>query len=249
MAVLVALLCIVLQATGLPELLRFDRQAIADGSWWLLLTGNFVHLGASHLWMNMAGFALIVALIWVHYSLFQWACIILFSSLVVGIGLYLRDPEVLWYVGYSGTLHGLIMAGCIADLRKYPKSAAILLVLIVGKLAWEQLAGALPGSESVAGGRVVVNSHLYGAIGGTLIGLVLTGFSLRKNTFFKTADQQEQAELAQSQPTHRRHRQIQQMQDEQAQNTQMQSDQSQSERVQSERVPGTQSPRPEQHNK
>jgi len=70
----------------------------------------------------------------------------------------------------------LIIAGSLADLRVYPKSAAILLTLVIGKLIWEQLSGPLPGSESTAGGFVVVDSHLYGAIGGALIGLVLLAF-------------------------------------------------------------------------
>jgi len=80
---------------------------------------------------------------------------------------------VIWYVGFSGTLHGLVIAGALADLRHYPKSAALLLILIIGKLVWEQISGALPGSESVAGGNVVVNAHLYGAIGGGVAGILL----------------------------------------------------------------------------
>ena len=56
-------------------------------------------------------------------------------------------------MGFSGTLHGLIIAGTLADLRYYPKSAGVLLVLVVGKLAWEQSPALLPGSESVAGGQ------------------------------------------------------------------------------------------------
>lgn len=175
LAVFVALLCIVLQFSGLDTDLRFDRARIAAGAWHLLLTGNFVHLGLSHLGMNMAGFVLIVALVWQHFKAWEWLVVILFSSIVVGVGLYLRDPYVDWYVGFSGTLHGLIIAGCLADLKHYPKSAALLLALVVAKLIWEQMGGALPGSESLAGGDVVVNSHLYGAIGGAIVGLLLLG--------------------------------------------------------------------------
>lgn len=171
LAACVALLCITLQYAGLDDTLQFQRASIDAGSWWLLLTGNFVHLGSSHLWMNLAGFALVVALVWQHFSYRQWLLIILFSSVVVGLGLWLYNPEVEGYVGFSGTLHGLILAGCLADLRVYPKSAAILLTLIIGKLAWEQFAGALPGSESVAGGSVVVDAHLYGALGGAVLGI------------------------------------------------------------------------------
>lgn len=180
LAVGIALLCLGLQFAGLDQSLRFDRDAINAGQFWLLLTGNFVHLGNNHLFMNLAGFALVVALVWQRFHWWEWVLITLFSSLVVGIGLYLLDKHIFWYVGFSGTLHGLIIAGCIADLRHYPKSAAVLLVLIIGKLVWEQVAGALPGSESVAGGSVVVNAHLYGAIGGAVIGLALVAGKMRK---------------------------------------------------------------------
>jgi rhomboid family GlyGly-CTERM serine protease len=172
----VALLCISLQYAGLDDLLRWERSLIDQGQWWLLLTGNFVHLGQSHLWMNIVGFALVVALVWTHFSAIQWSLVIIFSSLVVGVGLWFFNPEVTGYVGFSGTLHGLILAGCIADLRSYPKSSAILLTLVIAKLTWEQIAGPLPGSESTAGGSVLVDSHLYGAIGGAIIGAGLLGF-------------------------------------------------------------------------
>lgn len=173
LAIGIIVLCLLLQGAGFDQTLRFDREAIAKGQIWLLLTGNFVHLGSSHLLMNLAGFVLVVALVWTRFNWKEWVLITLFSSLVVGVGLYYLDKDVFWYVGFSGTLHGLIIAGCLADLRYYPKSAGILLVLVVGKLAWEQYAGALPGSESVAGGSVVVNAHLYGAIGGAVLAVVL----------------------------------------------------------------------------
>jgi len=173
LAIAIGTLCVLLHAAGFDQTLRFDRDAIAGGDVWLLLTGNFVHLGSSHLLMNMAGFALVVALVWSHFTSVEWVLIIVFSSLVVGIGLYLFDQDIFWYVGFSGTLHGLVIAGSLADLRHYPKSAALLLILIIGKLVWEQMLGALPGSESVAGGSVVVNAHLYGAIGGAAMGVIL----------------------------------------------------------------------------
>jgi len=173
LAIGIIVLCLLLQSTGFDQTLRFDRDAIAAGQIWLLLTGNFVHLGTSHLLMNLAGFVLVVALVWSRFDWKQWVLITLFSSLVVGIGLYLLDEDVFWYVGFSGTLHGLVIAGSLADLRFYPKSAGLLLLLVVGKLGWEQFAGALPGSESVAGGTVVVNAHLYGAIGGAIAAAVL----------------------------------------------------------------------------
>jgi len=173
LAIFVALLCIGLHFSGMAESWRYDRQLIETGRWYSLLSGNFVHLGANHLWMNMAGFALIVALVWQQFKAWEWTTVIVFSSLAVTIGLYWLDTQILYYVGFSGTLHGIIIAGCLADIRHYPKSAGLLLALVVGKLAWEQIAGPLPGSEEMAGGNVAVNSHLYGGIGGAVMAGVL----------------------------------------------------------------------------
>lgn len=172
-ALLLILFCAANQLLGFADSWRFDRQAISVGSFWLLLSGNFVHLGMNHLLMNMAGFILIVTLIWRRFNVWEWIILTIGSSLTVGLGLFLFDPKVLWYVGFSGSLHGLLIAGCLADLKYYPRSAALLLILVIAKLAYEQWVGPVPGSESVAGGSVVVNSHLYGAIGGAVIGMAI----------------------------------------------------------------------------
>lgn len=178
LAALIAVLCIGLQILGLETVLRFDRSGIDGGQWWLLLTGNFVHLGLSHLLLNLAGLVLIVALVWPNFNARQWLMITLISSLGVGVGLYLFDPDIRWYVGFSGTLHGLIIAGTLADFRRYPIPALILLVLVCAKLGYEQINGPVPGSESAAGGSVVVNSHLYGAITGAIVGLLIIGWTI-----------------------------------------------------------------------
>jgi len=180
LVILIAVLCIGLQALGLDQLLRFDREALLTGNWWLLLTGNFVHLNWNHLMLNMAGLALIVMLVWSNFNVWEWTIVVLFSSLGVGTGLLLRDSQIEWYVGFSGTLHGLLLAGAIADLRRYPLNAGFLIVAVCLKLLWEQIYGAVPGSESVAGGAVVVNSHLYGAICGGIIALPLLAYSANR---------------------------------------------------------------------
>ncbi len=179
-ALALAAFSLALQAAGLADALRFDRNAILAGSPWSLLSGNFVHLGWSHLGMNLAGLALVAALVWERFRAPEWAFLIVACSLVVGTGLLLLNPEVRWYVGFSGTLHGLLVAGCIADLRVWPRSAALLLAGVTAKLVWEQVSGALPGSESVAGGFVIVDAHLYGAVAGAVLGalLVVSGRSV-----------------------------------------------------------------------
>ena len=175
---LIAMLCIALEIAELSDTLRYDRALVEKGSWWLLLSCNFVHLGANHLLLNLSGLLLIYFLLWPNYSTIEWLLLTLLSSIAVGVGVNLWSPELHWYVGFSGALHGLMIAGAIADIRRYPKSGSALLVLIIAKLIWEQLFGAVPGSEAAAGGSVAVDSHLYGAVCGAFFGVILTAIKL-----------------------------------------------------------------------
>ena len=165
---IIGLLCLCLQLVGLEEVLRFDRESIAGGQVWLLLSGNFVHLGWPHFVMNMVGLVLVYFIVWPSYSDRYWVAITLFSALGVGVGLYLFSPTIVWYVGFSGALHGLLLAGGLAGVRDQPVSSLLLLVAVIGKLVWEQLYGPVPGSESTVGGRVAVDSHLFGGVSGVI---------------------------------------------------------------------------------
>ncbi|MEJ2686065.1 MAG: rhombosortase [Gammaproteobacteria bacterium] len=166
-----AVLCIALQAAGLAPELRWQRSLIEAGQWWRLLTGSLVHLGWSHLAMDLAGLALIWALFGPLLSTWQWTVAFLTSASAVGLGLYLFDPQLAWYVGLSGALHGLFVAALPAQFRKHPGEGLILLAAIAAKLTWEHLLGPLPGSAELAGGAVVTQAHLAGALGGLVYAL------------------------------------------------------------------------------
>ncbi|MEJ2591714.1 MAG: rhombosortase [Candidatus Thiodiazotropha sp.] len=150
--------------------LEYNRTAILAGEWWRLVSGHFVHLSGSHLLMNLAA-------LWLIRELFLQrenplvCCLYRLPLLTIGtaLGLLLLSPELAWYRGLSGILHGLLVFALLQQLTRQPGSTALLLTLLAGKLAWEQLAGPLPGSESWTGGRVIVDAHLYGALSGVLL--------------------------------------------------------------------------------
>jgi len=158
---------------SLTELLRYHAGDIKAGEIWRLISANLVHLGWSHTLMNLFGLGLIWGLFWNCFSSWQWWLISLTSGLGVSLGLLILNPELVWYVGLSGVLHGLFVAGAVGAIRRGDRREAILLAAIVSKLLWEQYFGALPGSADMAGGPVVVDSHLYGAIAGALAALLL----------------------------------------------------------------------------
>ena len=157
----------------LAQHLRYDREAILGGQLWRLLTGHLVHLGGSHLAMNLVGLALIWMLFGRLMSTAAWLATLLTSALTVSLGLLIFNPGLMWYVGLSGVLHGMFLAGAIISIVSGYRAEILLLGFIVAKLTWEQWVGPLPGSAEVAGGDVVVDAHLYGAIAGVIVALVI----------------------------------------------------------------------------
>lgn len=162
------LLIALLQAAGWESGLRYDRQAVLGGELWRLVSGNLVHLGWPHVWLNALGLLLIWLLFGSLLPPVFWLLHALWASLAVGLCLLWFDPQLLWYVGLSGTLHGLFAVGVLTEGKTQKGFAALVFTIFILKLAWEQFYGPLPGSERSAGGPVVVNAHLYGAIGGLL---------------------------------------------------------------------------------
>ena len=161
------IVCFFIQFLGLEAIFRFDRQLIEQWQIWRLISGHLTHLNWSHLMLNMAGL-LMVAIFFSGYQSNQyWMGALLFISLLCSVGL-LIDNQLQRYVGFSGVLHGLFIIGARWEMRRYKISGLVLMAIIIGKLVWEQMVGALPGSESMAGGRVAINAHLYGAMAGVV---------------------------------------------------------------------------------
>ena len=155
--------------SALGPWLRYDRQAILDGEWWRLISCHFVHLNWSHLGMNMAGFLLIWILFGRLLKTWEWLLVLLPACLMVALGLLAFDRNLLWYVGFSGVLHSIVVVACLFDLRNAHLDGKLILLAICIKLIYEQKFGPLPGSETTAGGKVVVDAHLYGAIAGVVL--------------------------------------------------------------------------------
>ncbi len=168
--VLLALSCALLALGGadLTEALRYQRTAILHGQFWRLLSGHLVHLGKAHLLLNLCGLGLVWALFARELSGLAGWLVLLCSALGVSLGLLLFDPALDWYVGLSGVLHGLFVAGALRLWRERPTEAALMLTVLAGKLLWEQWLGPMPGTSAIAGGPVIVDAHLFGTLGGCL---------------------------------------------------------------------------------
>lgn len=155
----------------LRSALRYERMAVFGGEYWRLLTGHFVHGTTAHLMLNLAGLAVVAAVCGRLYSLGECLLILVVSIAAIDLGFVFCEPQLEWYVGFSGVLHGGLAAGAVAWMRRESRDLALgLMAIIVAKLAWEQWRGALPFSGDMP---VIVDAHLYGAIGGTLAAVIL----------------------------------------------------------------------------
>jgi rhomboid family GlyGly-CTERM serine protease len=181
---------------------RYDRAALQSGEVWRLVTGHLVHLDSRHLLFNLAGLFLLCELLWQDMPLSRGLALLGVTMLgVSGLLLWLH-PELAWYAGLSGALHGLwsgsALMGCrppavrpnifsatpTSAWRRVQKSwplvrcvSLIGLVLLIGKLALESRHGALLYSDNVTGTMVITAAHLYGALIGS--GAVLIWFGAR----------------------------------------------------------------------
>lgn len=172
---LTVLLAFYLAGPGALARLRYERDAVLDGEAWRLVTGHLVHADGAHLAWNLLGVLLVAWLFGRNFSWRQWLWVVLVSTIATDLGFLLFEPQLEWYVGFSGVLHGMMAAGLVAWLCSTRDALTwAVAALFAGKLAWEHAVGALPFTAASLSLPVVYQAHTYGALGGLLAGLWLT---------------------------------------------------------------------------
>jgi len=155
---------------ALPEasrdLIRYGRVEISEGQIWRILSGNFVHLGWGHLFLNVAGLLAMAVLFAEDRPARLWAADLVICSIATSLGMYFFNPEILWCVGLSGALHGLFVVGALVWIVDGISLGKWLLIGISLKLLYEQTIGEMPFSGGIVGGSVVTDAHLWGALSG-----------------------------------------------------------------------------------
>lgn len=167
------LVLIIGQQLGVQNM-AFDRQAIDQGHYWLLVTAHFVHLNTIHLLLNMLAIALVLAMFDGVCPTRYWISLLVISAAMIGALIYYRLPKVDMYVGLSGVIHTVYVFGALLLLAE-PKErifASILLSLVTLKLLTESYGQGISLTADLIGGHVLVQAHLYGAIVGLFWGVV-----------------------------------------------------------------------------
>ena len=155
------------------EWLAYDSLLIEQQQFWRLLTGNFLHTNFNHLLLNSAGVILLWALHGQYFNAKPYLAFMLELCLGTTLCVYIFSPDLRWYVGLSGALHGLFLLGAYFDIRQGLKSGWLLVIGVLAKVAHERYYGASDDIAELIGANVAIDAHLYGCLSALLLISVL----------------------------------------------------------------------------
>ncbi len=163
------------------------RPALLAQQPWRALTGHLVHINWPHALINASAWFVVARLFAPELSGREQALALATSALAIAFSTALWLPQLLWYRGASGALHGLFFAGSARWLardisqpaqRGWRNWRALWLPLALFAGGWIKVLAEQPGDASTPyanwlGAGVVPQAHLVGAITGTLLGTAL----------------------------------------------------------------------------
>ncbi|MFT5597895.1 MAG: rhomboid family GlyGly-CTERM serine protease [Urechidicola sp.] len=143
---------------------RFQQDWIQKAEFWRVITAHWIHFNWQHLLLNGLGLVLCVAIARPAWSIGRW--IVYNLLLAIGISMLFTwlNPELDWYVGYSGVLFGVFLLAAI-DLYKTEQVIALLLGIgVCSKVVLEQTSSVAVTTSDFIGVPVIIDAHLYGVL-------------------------------------------------------------------------------------
>lgn len=151
--------------------LRFQQSWFSQSEFWRVITGHWVHFNWRHLALNGLGLVLCVAIARPAWPITRWVMYHLMLATGISVLFTLFNPELDWYVGYSGVLFGILLLTAI-DLYRTEKLVALLLGIgVCSKVVLEQTSGMPVTTHELSSVPVVIDAHLYGLLSALLIAL------------------------------------------------------------------------------
>ena len=158
-------------------LLSLERDKVATGEIWRILTSNFVHFGWPHTLMNLAAFLIAGLILLDGISANRFISLLFVCCFSVGLGIYYLNPEYGVYAGLSGSIHGLIIAGLLLNTRHANWVNGVFIALIFGKIFYEHQSNyRATDLQNLLPVPVAYDAHLYGAIAGLAFGVCILLF-------------------------------------------------------------------------
>jgi rhomboid family GlyGly-CTERM serine protease len=168
-------------ATTTDHLLEFNRGEILKGEYWRILTSNFVHYGFIHTAMNLAAFLLVGSSLILELNIKYYCILFVSCAFAVGLGTFFGNPELDFYRGLSGVLHGLIVAGLLLNSFRNRWLSYFFTALVFAKIIHEHQLGFQENQlQAMLPVPVAVDSHLYGALAGLVYFCIFSALQSNK---------------------------------------------------------------------
>jgi len=136
--------------------LAFDRDLIAQGEGWRIITGNLAHTNGWHLLLNLSGLAVLYSLFQEYLTGWRLPVLLLLLGTAVGLGIWWGCPQTQWYMGLSGLLHGLFVWGAMQDIRFRRHSGWLMLAGVAIKLGVDFYSAGESPVSALIGARVLL---------------------------------------------------------------------------------------------
>lgn len=172
LGILIAALIVLFEQSQLQDSWRFDRNLISEQPW-LVISHAFIHLNAQHLALNITALLTLFVLFMPAFRSLWWLAALAVSAISSACGVFYYSPDTQWLVGLSGALHGLF----VYTVLRSGASLAWIAALVI-KISIEQYPQYFPldaithWNERLIDSAVIVDAHLWGAIGGLLFFLM-----------------------------------------------------------------------------
>lgn len=159
-------------APGTFDALVLSTEALANGEAWRIVSGNLLHLDATHLGINLGAFAMLGSMLERRAGSLPLLGLMFGSALAISTGVVL-DPGIGAYCGLSGILNAVFAALCAWEAaRRRSWGWALLLAGGLAKIAWEWSSPALV--PAMHGWPPHTLSHLVGYACGLAASGVMT---------------------------------------------------------------------------
>ena len=173
---MVAITTLLFFSHDLTSLCVYEREFIKEGEFWRIFSAHFVHFSFVHyILSNMAFLIVGVAVEQKKDSNFGW--LLFFMAWSIGLGLLCFEPNMLYYGGLSGMVHGLLYYRALLGLKEhqpYRSMSQMVLLLLPLKVCFEFYEqSSLLSSFSKQTFQVVPLSHLLGMVTAVLFFIVI----------------------------------------------------------------------------
>ena len=138
--------------------------------------------------MNTLGFIALVIIYLERITSIKLALQIFYLSSYIGLGLYIFNPEISQYAGFSGILYGLFVIASVRAIttKDYLLGYPIFLVITI-KIIWENIDSTINNaSAALINAPVATEAHLYGYLSALLFAVITITTNQLKQRLGKT---------------------------------------------------------------